>query len=490
VANTERKLKLGVWAGFSLPDLGLAPEQGAERRTEANYYDTADLRLLRHGVTLREAADGWTVRTPHGARSVAGASGAVPEDLRVLTLGWALGEPLERVAQLVTLRRTVVLRDGRGREVATIGDDDIAVLRGRLVAARFRELELRAGSSRRLERLASALRDVGAQPVDRVPKLVRALGQTAVAPVVEANEGPTAADAVSARLGRALARWSESHAALLLDGTPESVRAVRSGARALRRELRAFPPAADVREGLAWLVGALTPVHRVDQLLRRMDAATREGGGEAEPGDDAARGEAAAGEEAGRGKVAAGEDEGRSIAVAGLRSQLAADRADALATARARLRDERYAALLRDVARLVERPPLAGKAARPPEEVLPRLVREPLRRVRRDSVDDLEQLRRRVDRLYVAARAAAPYAGPDARRAVGALADLRALLREHHRALASVETLRALAERKGENAWEAGLLAGAERALAAEARAGIADALERATRRKLWAWVP
>ncbi len=34
-----------------------------------------------------------------------------------------------------------------------------------------------------------------------------------------------------------------------------------------------------------------------------------------------------------------------------------------------------------------------------------------------------------------------------------------------------------------------GLLAGAERALAAEARAGIADALERATRRKLWEWV-
>jgi len=145
---------------------------------------------------------------------------------------------------------------------------------------------------------------------------------------------------------------------------------------------------------------------------------------------------------------------------------------------------------LRAVSALVDSPPLGGRAGRPPGEVLPRLVREPLRRLRRDDADDLDRLRRDVDRLYVAARAAASYAGPDARRAVAALNDLRSLLREHRRASACVDTLRALASRHASTAWEAGLLAGAERALAAEARAGIADALERATRRKLWAWVP
>jgi hypothetical protein len=385
-----------------------------------------------------------------GEQTASGASGSLPEDLRVLTLGLALGEPLEPVARLVTERRTIVLRDERGREAATIDDDDVAVMRGKRVAARFRELELRAGSKPQLERVAAKLRDVGAQPVDHVPKLVRALGPAAVAPDLETDR-ETAAGAVGARLARSLGRWSEGHAELVLTGSPQSVRAVRSGARGLRRELRPFAPAEDVRKQLAWLVDALAPVHRLDQLLARV-----------EPGE---------GEE-------------------GVRAQLVAERAMEAAAAQALVRDARYAALLRDAARLVEKPPLAAKAARAPEEVLPRLVRDPLRRARRASPDDLEKLRRLVDRLYVAARAAAPYAGPDARRAVGQLADLRALLREHHRAEASVETLRRLAERNGENAWEAGLLAGAQRALANDARAAIADALERAMRPKLWSWVP
>jgi hypothetical protein len=53
VARTERKL--GVWAGFTLPELGLARDRGPDRRTEAAHHDTADLRLLRQGVTLCEA---------------------------------------------------------------------------------------------------------------------------------------------------------------------------------------------------------------------------------------------------------------------------------------------------------------------------------------------------------------------------------------------------------------------------------------------------
>jgi hypothetical protein len=171
----------------------------------------------------------------------------------------------------------------------------------------------------------------------------------------------------------------------------------------------------------------------------------------------------------------------------GLRASLAADRAEALATARAALRDPRYGALLRDVARLAERPPLPAKlAARPAAEVLTGLVRNPLRRVRRAALDDPERLRRLVERLHAAARAAAPHAGADLRR----LAELRAVLREHHRALTAVDALRALAARSPQHAWAAGLLAGEERVRAAEARAAIPEAVERAMRRKAWTWVP
>ena len=451
MAPNELELKLGVWSGFVLPDLGSEATAGEEQRLEAVYHDTGELRLLRHGVTVSESAGAWSGRLPD--RRVLGSA----EELLLVTLGWALGEPLEPVARLVTQRRTITVG------AATIHDDDVGVLRGEKVAARFRELCLHAESAKQLEKLAGKLRDAGAQPVDPVPKLVRALGPAAVAPVEEPGD-ETAADAISSRLSRLLRRWTERHAELVLDGAPAAVRAVRSGARGLRRELRVLTTASEIRDELEWLVDATTPVYRLDQVLGRVGTA------ENSPAPSSL------------GAFQAG--------AAGLRAQLVSDRAVALEAALAALREERYAALLREVAVVVARPPLAGKAGRAPADVLPRLVREPLRRVRRAAPDDVEKLRRQVDRLYVAARAAAPYAGPTAKRAVSELADLRVLLREHARAQATVDTLRSAAERTGANAWEAGLLAGAERALAAEARAGIADALERATRRKLWDWVP
>ena len=149
----------------------------------------------------------------------------------------------------------------------------------------------------------------------------------------------------------------------------------------------------------------------------------------------------------------------------------------------------RYAELLREAAALVARPPLPAKTgARPAAEVLPALVREPLRGLSRAPADDPERQRRLADRLAVAASAAAPYA--DARAALAELDELRAVLREHRHATSAIDALAALAARSPEHAWEAGLLAGAERARAAEARDAVANALARATRRKLWAWVP
>src|SRR5688572_2533250 len=77
----EREVKLGVWPGFSLPDLadvaeGVTVEQATDQRLEATYHDTADLRLARWGITLRyrtgeasprtkgSSEDGWTLKLP------------------------------------------------------------------------------------------------------------------------------------------------------------------------------------------------------------------------------------------------------------------------------------------------------------------------------------------------------------------------------------------------------------------------------------------
>jgi hypothetical protein len=75
--GTERELKLGVWPEFEPPDLESVVKRGemgpqVERRLDAVYFDTSDLRLLRRGVTLRfrrgeDAGPLWTVKLPEEA---------------------------------------------------------------------------------------------------------------------------------------------------------------------------------------------------------------------------------------------------------------------------------------------------------------------------------------------------------------------------------------------------------------------------------------
>lgn len=484
-----------MWAGYELPDLGLTAAEPVAARLEAVYWDTADLRLLRRGVTIREEAGEWTLRGPDGesvaldggawrAAEAGGARGGssseagaasraseggvsggrspefearAPRDgvLPAVALGWTLGAPLRELARLATVRESFALSDGRG-ELALLALDEVSLLRGERVAARFRELELTpldGAPPRLMARIEARLREAGAQPVDAVPKVVRGLAPAALEPPPPAPPEPgpdaSAGDVIRARLAASLERWAEHQAPLHLDGTPESVRGLRAGIRGLRRDLRIFTPVVDAREALGRVLDPLTTVRRLDRLVERA----------AEQGLDA------------------------------LAEALTADRGRALAVARDVLSGPRYAALLRETAALVDRPPLPARIAeRPAAEVLPALVRAPLRRLRRAAADDPGRRRKLVDRLAAAATAAAPYA--DARAGLAELEELRVVLREHRHATTAIEALAALASRSPEHAWEAGFLAGAERTRAAEASAAVSSAFARATRRKLWAWVP
>ncbi|MGZ5742280.1 MAG: CYTH domain-containing protein, partial [Burkholderiales bacterium] len=101
---------------------------------DADYFDTADLRLLRRGVTLRfrrgePGGDVWTAKLPSDAAvpglarreiSLPGDPGAVPRQMRDLTRGWAFGAVLKRVATIRTTRRTIRLVDDADRPVAVI----------------------------------------------------------------------------------------------------------------------------------------------------------------------------------------------------------------------------------------------------------------------------------------------------------------------------------------------------------------------------------
>ena len=140
---TERRVRLGVWAGYELPDLGLTAAEPVVARLEAVYWDTVDLRLLRRGVTIREEAGEWTLRGPDGRRWRWRRRAARPgrHARSAPALGWTLGEPLREVARLATVRESFALSNRRG-EVARLARDEVSLLRGERVAARFRELEL------------------------------------------------------------------------------------------------------------------------------------------------------------------------------------------------------------------------------------------------------------------------------------------------------------------------------------------------------------
>ena len=66
----ERERKLTIDAAVPLPDpdtllAGLGQWTDETVDQEATYFDTADLRLTRAGVSLRfRSDDGWTVKTP------------------------------------------------------------------------------------------------------------------------------------------------------------------------------------------------------------------------------------------------------------------------------------------------------------------------------------------------------------------------------------------------------------------------------------------
>src|SRR5580692_4615352 len=124
-SGIEREVKMGAWAGVTVPDLeGILPGVTTialpSLRLTATYYDTADLRLARWGVTVRHRsgdADGelpWTVKLPEEATSrrdlarkeigFAGPEGRVPPGVLHLVRGMVRSAPLVPAARLRTDR--------------------------------------------------------------------------------------------------------------------------------------------------------------------------------------------------------------------------------------------------------------------------------------------------------------------------------------------------------------------------------------------------
>jgi CHAD domain-containing protein len=492
----EREVKLGAPPSFRLPSLdgvadGVSVAPREPERLTATYLDTDDLRLARWGVSIRFRTDaGWTVKLPLDE-----SDGLLVRD--ELTFGGSVRRPAPAALDLVqafartaelqpqvrlrTLRRGVVLRDEEGGWVADVVDDEVSVLDGRRIAARFRELEVELAaeaSQSLLKAVVGRLQAAGAGEPDPTSKFMRALGARADGPpevaVEDLPRDATAGEVVRRAIAASVARLIRHDPVVRLDVDPEGVHQARVATRRLRSDLRTFRPLLDeewalaLRDELGWLAEILGRVRDRDVLLERLRRRAE-------------------------GLSPAHEREANRI-LAALEHDRDAAHAELLET----LRGERYVALLDRLVDASREPAFLAGAAAPAAEAVPPLLKRPWRKLTRsvkklsaaEADEELHAIRIRTKRVRYAAEAVAPIVGKPARTFAAAAAELQDVLGDLNDAVVAEEWLRGRARtsRSSALAFTAGELAGLERAAALELRPGWRKAWKRLSSRKVSAW--
>ncbi len=197
--HREIERKLEVDDDWSVP--ALPASIGTGRRLPrlvltATYYDTDDLRLARHRITLRRRTgghdDGWHLKLPAAGDNERdelqlplSTPGDPPLSLVWMVFGYTRGLPLTPVATLVNHRQPTTVTDADGRELAEITDDRVTVDREGAPVTQFREVEVEAAAGRAdadLEMLIKFVISTGARPGSFASKAVRALGPAAQGP--------------------------------------------------------------------------------------------------------------------------------------------------------------------------------------------------------------------------------------------------------------------------------------------------------------------
>jgi len=494
----ERELKLGAGPGFHLPDLdgvaeGIRASPSEQVRLETVYWDTKDLSLARWGCSLRHRvaggkAEGWTVKLP-----AEGAAGALlersemefegparrpPAAAVALVRAYVRSAELEPVARLSTLRERIRLVDRAGRRLVEVTDDEVSVLEGRRVAARFRELEIEVapGGDDLLDPVLDRLHKAGAGQPDPTPKNIRALGPRAQAPpevAVRTVQGGTAGEALKAAIAGSVAQLLHHDPAIRAGTDPESVHQARVAVRRLRSHLRTFgdllEPAwtGELRADLGRVGAGLGAARDAEVLLERLQGRLKE-----LPEAD------------------------RRVAL-GLLSRLQTEAVQARESARKLLDREAYIALLDRLVEAANDPPLLETAQLPASEVLPMLAAGPWRKLRKavkdlgpDSPDaELHAARIAAKRARYAAEAVAATGSSEAAAFAKAAAALQTVLGEHQDAVTAQAWLRA-AGATGRRAFAAGQLSALELAAATKARTEWPRVWKTLKAKRLRRWIP
>ncbi len=494
----ELETKYEAVIGTALPDLHSLPEVRGTRgpdheRLEAEYYDTADLRLLRSGITLRRRTGGhdpgWHLKLPAGAGGreeirlpLDRAGRRVPVDLANLVKARSRGEPLAPVATITTLRQTITLLGSDGESLAEVADDQVhAAATAGPSQWREIEVELTGGDADLLEAAGNLLRRAGMSRSGRSAKLERVLSDQLPKRPAPPSAGTTAADVVTAYL--------REHADRLMTldpmarrREPDAVHKMRVATRRLRSTLRSFDSVTSASDSeqvageLKWL-GTVLGDERDSEVqagrLREHVLATET-------------------------DVLLGPVQAR------IQAHVAKHAATSHAAVVAVLNSERYCAMLDALDSLIASPQSGPDADRRASKVVPGAVGRCYRKTRRrmhaagleppGSARDaaLHSARKAAKQTRYAAEVAIPVGGKPAQRLARQMKNVQSVLGDHHDTVVGRLVSRKLgiaAHLAGESAFTYGLFYERDACSGARLEEQAEEAWQRASRRRYGPWL-
>ncbi|HEX6402337.1 MAG TPA: CYTH and CHAD domain-containing protein [Pseudonocardiaceae bacterium] len=480
--------------------LGFATGAGPhEQDLTATYFDTADLRLIRAGITLRRREGGsdagWHLKLPAGTDSrdelrlpLEGSPRRPPTELLALTRVYTRGAALTPVAELTTRRRRWVFADADGQAVAELVDDHVTAhsMGEQTTTVSWREVEVEVAEHAQrklLDRIDRRLLKVGAQRAGFSSKLGRLLADRMppAAATPKADRARSAGEVVLAYLGSQVEQLRR-YDPLVRQDAPDAVHQMRVAARRMRSAMQAFRRVLD-REAtreliteLKWVAGELGGARDAEVMAQRFAAILAQFPDELKLGP----------------------------IEAALTRSFERRQVDARGVALAALDSDRYLALHDRLDALLADPPLTARASRKAKRELPKSVRRAYRRVESrmaeadrqpsgDSRDEaLHETRKAAKRLRYATETVQPTLGKPATRLRKRLKAVQDLLGEHQDTAVSRPVLRELAAQahlEGGNGFTYGLMYATETARAEQAENSLPSTWQRMRKRKNTAWL-
>ena len=545
MVSREVESKFEIGEGFTMPEFdGLPGVAGVAEpqihSLDAIYFDTDDLRLLAHGVTLRRRTGGsdagWHLKLPEAAvaatrerqevRLPIGRTRTVPAALARQVAVYARGEALVPVVRLRTRRveRPVLASDGR--VLAEIAEDEVSASAPSANGAQTSvsawselEVELVEGPGEVLAAISERVVRAGALPSaspskvsralsDRLDLLGRGPGSGSVANGRPILPERSAGAVVLAHLAEHVRRLQANDPLVRAD-EHDAVHQMRVATRRLRSALATFRPLFDrdvtdpLREELQWLAGVLGAARDAEVIRDRLRHLV-----DAEPGD-----------------LVLGPVQARIITTMGTRYRRAH------ATVLSELDGRRYFDLLEALDRLVDQPAVTEVAAGKADKVLLPLVAKSWKKMKRlhraaqqlqRSAEDadraehldhphglppgslvdvtgqsaadlaLHELRKAAKRARYAGEAVTARYGKDARRWAGAMEAIQETLGGHQDTVvvrAQLRELAVAAHLDGESAFTYGRLHALEQARAGSTVRDYRPDWKRATQPALHRWL-